>query len=66
MPIKFLLLGVGVVVFLEGGGVEVAILFLWARGFFSDFVRMWIKNLLRWCTRGSLRILSGYSDSRST
>ena len=35
MPIKFLLLegGGGVLGFLEGG-VEVPILFLWARGFF--------------------------------
>ena len=33
MTIKFLLLGGGVLFFLEGG-VEVPILFLWARGFF--------------------------------
>ena len=31
MPIKFPLLGGGIVVFLGGGGVEVPILFLWAR-----------------------------------
>ena len=36
MPIKFLLLG-GVLGFLRMGGVEVPILFLWARGFFRIF-----------------------------
>ena len=34
MPIKFLPLGGVLGVFRGGGGVEVPILFLWARGFF--------------------------------
>ena len=37
MPIKFLVLGGGVGVFLEGGG-EVPILCLWAWGFFRAIV----------------------------
>ena len=37
MPINFLALGGGGVwVFLGGGGVEVPIVFLWARGFFLN------------------------------
>ena len=34
MPIKFLILGGGIWGFWGGGGEEVPVLFLWARGFF--------------------------------
>ena len=46
MPIKFLLLGGGVFwAFLERGGVEVPILFLWAWGFFRSTEMAVASNL---------------------
>ena len=48
MPIKFLVLGGGVVGFLERGGVELPILILWAWGWAWGFFRAFHhRNVLR-------------------